>query len=170
MNIFVTSTCPEESAIVLPDLHINKMSIECCQMLAYVASPWLNNYGTIPKKDGTPYKTSKTNPHLKHICTVWVAKTVHNSQWLIYHGLMICEEFERRFGHTHSCYNTLIKALEIFPDGDFHMATDFVRAMPDELKYDKTIDTFQAYKLFLKTKIWPSNNYNKIPSRKPDWL
>ena len=60
MNIFVTSPFPAESAICLPDKHIVKMPLECCQMLSIVASEkWGHGYGTLPKVDGTPYKTEK---------------------------------------------------------------------------------------------------------------
>ena len=60
MNIFVTSEFPAESAICLPDKHIVKMPLECCQMLSIVASKkWGHDYGTLPKKDGTPYTTEK---------------------------------------------------------------------------------------------------------------
>ena len=45
MNIFVTSPWPAECAIVLPDRHINKMALECCQMLSIVASDkWGHGY------------------------------------------------------------------------------------------------------------------------------
>ena len=60
MNIFATSKFPAESAIVLPDKHITKMPLEACQMLSIVASKkWGHDYGTLPKKDGTPYATEK---------------------------------------------------------------------------------------------------------------
>ncbi len=170
MNIFVTSPCPEESAIVLPDLHIKKMAIECCQMLAYVASPFIHNYGTISKKDGTPYIVKENSPRLKHPCTLWVSKSTHNAQWLIYHGFMICEEYFRRYEKQIACYETLLKALEMFPDGDFNQHTPFIRAMPDNLKFDRTIDTFTAYKKYIASKPWAANNYKKLPSRKPNWI
>ena len=32
MNIFATNQCPQKSAQVLPDKHIVKMPLECCQM------------------------------------------------------------------------------------------------------------------------------------------
>jgi hypothetical protein len=169
MNIFVTSPCPEQSAVVLPDRHITKMPLEACQMLAYAASPTYHNYGTLPKKDGDPY-ANKPNAHFKHPCTLWVVKSIHNASWLLYHGLMLCEEFERRYKHQHGCYNTLLQAFNIFPEGDYAKATPFVRAMPDELKNNKLIDTFTAYRKFLATKEWAKNNYLKVPSRKPSWI
>lgn len=170
MNIFVTSVCPEESAVVLPDKHSTKMPVECCQLLAYIASPFHSNYGTLPKKDGTPYLVKHNTPHLKHPCTLWMKESINNSHWVIYHGLMLCEEYTRRYSKQHACYDTLLAALELFPDGDFTKTTPFVRAMPDELKFDKTIDTFTAYKLYLASKPWAKDNYLKLPERKPEWL
>ena len=170
MNIFVTSPCPEESALVLPDQHIKKMPIECCQMLAFVASPHVHNYGQLPKKDGTPYMTRKNSPHLKHPCTLWAAKSIHNAQWLIYHGFMLCEEYFRRYGKQIACYETLLRAFELFPNGDFNKITPFIRAMPDPLKFNGAIDTFTAYKLYIASKPWVSDDYMRLPSRKPNWL
>lgn len=169
MNIFVTSPCPEESAIVLPDSHINKMPTETCQMLAHVASRHYNNYGTLPKINGDPYKTENIAQR-KHPCTIWATKSIHNATWLLYHGLMICEEFERRFGHSHGTYKTLLAAFDIFPEGNLNETTDFIRAMDDNLKNDNSIDTFTAYKLYINSKSWVSSDYKKIPSRKPIWV
>jgi hypothetical protein len=170
MNIFVTSQCPEKSAIVLPDLHIIKMPVESCQLLSYISSIFYFNYGSLPKKDGTPYKVSANNPHLKHPCTLWLSESINNMQWLIYHGFMLCEEFERRFGHVHACYKTLECALKIFPNGDFNETTPFVRAIDRKFKFDTSIDTFTAYKRHLANKPWVKDNYKKLPTRKPDWL
>ena len=59
MNIFATCADPKYSAQVLPDKHVVKMPLECCQMLAIIYSKWYLNWGEIHKKDGTPYKTKK---------------------------------------------------------------------------------------------------------------
>jgi len=46
MNIFVTSPCPVESAVALPDKLTVRMRLECCQMLSIVASKkWGYNSG-----------------------------------------------------------------------------------------------------------------------------
>ena len=89
MNIFVTNEFPAESAICLPDKHIVKMPLECCQMLSIVASKWYHNYGTLPKSDGTPYSTEK-GAFRNHPCTQWAAKSIHNAYWLIKHGMNLC--------------------------------------------------------------------------------
>ncbi len=102
MNIFVTSPCPKESAIVLPDRHITKMPVETCQMLSIVASEkWGHGYGTLPKTDGTPYKTEK-GAFRNHPCTLWAAKTIDNAYWLIKWGMNLCDEYTLRYNKTHS--------------------------------------------------------------------
>ena len=169
MNIFVTYEFPAESAIVLPDKHITKMPLECCQMLSIVASKWYHNYGNLYKKDGNPYATEK-GAFRNHPCTQWCVKSIDNAYWLIKHGMNICDEFQLRYGKPHSCYNTLLEAYYLFPKGKITNVTPFVRAMPDEFKLDTNIDTFTAYKMYISSKSWVASNYLRMPQRKPDWV
>lgn len=81
MNIFVTDSCPVFSAVALPDKLVNKMATESCQMISIIYSPWYHNWGTIPKKDGTPYNTAK-GTHRNHPCTKWAAESYENLAWL----------------------------------------------------------------------------------------
>ena len=85
MNIFATCADPKHSAQVLPDKHVVKMPLECCQMLAIIYSKWYLDWGEIHKKDGTPYKTKK-GAFRNHPCTVWASKNEYNLAWLIQHG------------------------------------------------------------------------------------
>ena len=170
MNIFVTSPCPKESAIVLPDRHVNKMSLETCQMLSIVASEkWGYGYGTLPKIDGTPYKTDK-GAFRNHPCTRWAAETIDNAYWLIKWGMNLCDEYTFRYNKTHSCYNTLLQAYYLFPKGKIDKVTSFARAMPDEYKLDDSIDTFTAYKMYVASKPWVKDNYLRLPERRPSWV
>ena len=170
MNIFATSKFPAESAIVLPDKLITKMPLEACQMLSIVASKkWGHDYGTLPKKDGTPYATEK-GAFRNHPCTRWAAESIDNAYWLIKWGMNLCDEYSVRYGKTHSCYNTLLDAYYLFPKGKLTNVTPFVRAMPDEYKFDTSIDTFTAYKMYIASKPWVSNNYLRMPQRKPEWI
>ena len=170
MNIFVIDSDPTISAQQLPDKHIVKMPLECCQMLSIVASSkWGNGYGDLPKSDGTPYKTEK-GAFRNHPCTIWALQSIHNAYWLILHGIALCEEYTFRYQKQHSCMNTLQYALNLFPSGDKDSVTEFVRAMPEEIKFDNTIDTFTAYKKYINTKEWVSSNYLKVPDRKPEWV
>ena len=172
MNIFVTDTDPVVCAQVLPDKHIVKMPLECCQMLSIVASEkWGKGYGTLPKADGTPYATDK-GAFRNHPCTIWANDNIANARWLIRHGLALCEEYSARYSKVHSCLHTLAYANKIFPLDPMHYSamTPFVRAMPTEYKFDGSIDTFTAYKMYIASKPWVKDNYKKLPHRKPDWV
>ena len=59
MNVFAVDDDPAKAAFQLPDKHIVKMPLECCQMLSIVYSSWYHNIGKVFKADGTPYKTEK---------------------------------------------------------------------------------------------------------------
>lgn len=169
MNIFVTDKHPAKCATCLPDKHIVKMPLECCQMLSIVASSWYHGYGELPRKDGTPYATKK-GAFRNHPCTVWAAESIHNSWWLIQWGIELCGEYSLRYNKQHSCYNTLTHAYYMFPQGSIASVTPFVRAMPDRFKHDTSIDTFTAYKWYIASKPWVRDNYLRMPQRKPDWI
>lgn len=175
MNIFVVDFDPVLSAAELPDKYATKMTLESCQMISIIYSPWYHNWGTIPKKDGTPYSTQK-GAFRNHPCTIWAASKYENLAWLIRHGQALANEYRHRYQKEHSCMKTLLVAEEIFNQktqndiGIYKNVTSFTRAMPDELKYNQDIDTFEAYKLYINTKEWVKDNYIKIPSRKPEWI
>ena len=147
------------------------MPLECCQMLSIVASDeWGHGYGPLFRKDGqTPYKTEK-GAFRNHPCTIWANESRDNASWLIAHGISLCEEYEHRYNKIHSCYNTLVDALFMFPSGMPHNHTPFTRAMPDCFKLDTSITTIEAYKMYIASKPWVSENYKKDPSRQPDWV
>jgi len=42
--------------------------------------------------------------------------------------------------------------------------------MPEDIKFDDTIDTITAYKRYLNTKPWLATNYLRIPTRKPSFI
>ena len=175
MNIFVTDPSPSASARVLPDKHIVKMPLECCQMLAIIYSKWYYKWGEIHRIDGTPYATKK-GAFRNHPCTKWAAQNIHNTAWLIAHGTALCTEYYHRYNKIHSCAKTLFEAKKIFHAKTekaivcYSMAENFARAMPDEFKYDTSIDTFTAYKNYISSKPWVASNYLRDGSRKPDWV
>ena len=170
MNIFVTDESPWKSAAVLPDKHIVKMPLETCQMLSIVASDkWGHGYGTLPKKDGNPYATEK-GAFRNHPCTIWANETVANSRWLLAHGFALCSEYAARYAKVHTCFTTLQVADKIIPDVRWDDHTPFVRAMPEEYKFDDSITTIEAYKMYIASKPWVKDNYLRLPHHKPDWI
>ena len=177
MNIFVTDPCPIQSARNLPDKHIVKMPLETCQMLAIIYSDWYYGIGQLHKVNGQPYAT-KHGAFRKHPCTIWAAENYWNLSWLISHGLALCDEYTARYGKVHSCLAPMIEAVDIFEAAfDFNvdiykdsLPMTFTRAMPEDIKFDDTIDTITAYKRYLNTKPWLATNYLRIPSRKPSFI
>ena len=166
MNIFVTDPSAVTSAQSLPDKHIVKMPLETCQMLAIVASKeWGHDFGALPKLDGTPYKTSK-GAFRGHPCTIWAQD---KWTWLINHGLALCAEYTHRYNKVHSCQSSIEYVNNTFPHHD-DFPTSYTRAMPEQFKFDTSIDTFTAYKNYIGGKPWVASNYLRDPSRKPDWL
>ena len=175
MNIFATDQSPYVSAKVLPDKHIVKMPLECCQMLAIIFSKWYYDWGLLPKKDGGFYETKK-GAFQNHPSTKWAAENIYNTAWLIQHGCALSTEYLMRYGKIHSCAKTLFEAKKLFHKNSneaivcYSMAENFSRAMPDEFKFDTSIDTFTAYKMYIASKPWVKDNYLRIPERKPDWI
>ena len=177
MNIFVTDRCPVQSARNLPDKHIVKMPLETCQMLAIIYSDWYYGVGKLYKKDGTPYAT-KHGAFRNHPCTQWAAANQYNLAWLILHGVALCDEYHQRYlPKVHTCYDVLCQAQYIYHDCFDELltdaaakVTDFTRAMPEDIKFDTTIDTITAYKRYLNTKPWLATNYLRIPTRKPSFI
>ena len=175
MNIFATTHSPTGSAVALPDKHVVKMPLECCQMLAIIYSHWYYNWGEIHKANGEPYSTEK-GAFRNHPCTKWAAESMYNTAWLIAHGLALCTEYHQRYGKIHSCAKTLFEAKKMFHryTGEtilcYNMVEDFTRAMPDEFKLDTGISTFDAYKMYISSKPWVKDNYLRKPERKPSWV
>ena len=170
MNIFVTDPSPTVSAQVLPDKHVVKMPLETCQMLAIVCSDkWGHGYGQIHRINGEPYKTEK-GAFRNHPCTIWANESIINTWWLVAHGISLCAEYTHRYGKVHSCEKTILEAGSIIPLHKPTTPSSFTRAMPDEYKHDTSIDTFTAYKNYIRSKPWAASNYLRDPSRKPDWI
>lgn len=176
MNIFAVNTDPQLAAAVLPEKYLTKLPVETCQMLAITYSPWYNDWGTLPKADGTPYKTER-GAFRNHPCTQWAAANIHNTAWLILHGIALCDEYNKVYGKTHACMNTLSQASLILYShtrSSLHelalLVDDWARAMPDDIKNDTSIPTWDAYRKYLNTKEWITHDYKRDPSRKPLWI
>ena len=164
MNLFVTDSCPYQSAYNLPDKLVVKMALENAQMLAANFSEDALNYGGIRKKDGKFYKAT----HKNHPCTKWGRESKENVAWMIVHGLAICAEYHRRYGKIHACLQAHLDAKCLFQSHGGRLKTyvghtPFVRAMPEELKTDLTISSVEAYRRYMHTKQYASWKYSEQP-------
>ena len=95
---------------------------------------------------------------------------------MIQHGCALTSEYHYRYGKIHTCAKTLFEAKKLFHRKTemaitYHIqANNFARAMPEQFKYDDSIDTFTAYKMYIASKPWAKDNYLRKPERKPDWI
>ena len=83
MNIFVTDSCPIQSARNLPDKHIVKMPLETCQMLSIIYSDWYYGVGNL-QADGTI--SYSHGAFRNHPCTQGCCQPIHLA-WLIHTAL-----------------------------------------------------------------------------------
>ena len=175
MNIFAVDPDPISAARQLPDRHVTKMILETCQMLSIVFSNHYWDCGEVSKVDGTPFKTAK-GAFKNHPCTIWAAESFENCAWLIQHGCGLTTEFRARYDKAHGLEKSMLNCKRLFQSqtGEsiivFRNITGFARAMPEDLKFDDTIDDVTAYRLYLNTKEWAYYNYLRKPDRRPDWL
>ena len=189
MNLFYLDENLDLCAEYHVDKHIVKMPLEVAQILC--TAVWVDvHLGFVPralnksesdhlnslKKEikHLPPESRPLTPYLpmmyNHPCTIWANESLTNTWWLLKHGLALCAEYTHRYGKVHSCQKTLEEAESIIPFNIQTIPTSFTRAMPDEYKHDTSIDTFTAYKNYIRSKPWVASNYLRDESRKPDWI
>jgi len=155
MNIFYINIDPIKAAQELCDDHVRKMQIESAQMLS--TAHW--------ETGGTaPYKRA----HVNHPSTKWVRESIQHYEWVVDHGLEVCNEFTKRYGKHHKTQDVL-EWLKInkpnIPDNGFKEPP---QCMPDEFKKENTIEAYKEYYIKDKVKI-KKLNWNKL-NNMPDWV
>ena len=175
MNIFAVDPDPITAARSLPDRHVTKMILETCQMLSIVFSPHYWDCGEVRKVDGTPFKTAK-GAFKNHPCTIWAASAFENCAWLIQHGCGLTTEFRARYDKAHGLEKSMLECKRLFhrqtgePITLYRNISGFARAMPEEWKFDDSIDDITAYRRYVSSKPWVFDNYLRMPERRPAWL
>ncbi len=132
MNIFVLDKNPIKAAKQLCDQHVVKMPLESAQMLC-AAFP----------KNKAPYKRT----HYNHPCTIWTRTSKANYNWLIKHGLALCDEYKYRYKREHKSRDVIIWCKKNISKIKFqtNRLTPFVIAVDNKYKTD---DVINSYKLF----------------------
>lgn len=153
MNIFVTHSCPIESAKFLDDKRVVKMCLETAQMLCAA----LNEQGVI-----TPYKTT----HRNHPCNVWARASLSNWQWLLAHGIALCDEYTARYGKVHKCRAVLDEIAElaagVLPNTGLTPFANCARNKEQGVDYTMCKDVHMAYQQYL-------NDRWDLDKREPTW-
>ena len=155
MNIFYIHKDPVIAAKELADDHIRKMQIESAQMCC--TAHW---------ETGTeaPYKRA----HWNHPSTKWVRESIQHYDWLVEHGLEICNEFTKRYGKLHKTQSVLEWLKQNKPNVPNKGFTPPPQCMPDEFKMKDTIEAYKNFYINDKIKI-KKLTYNKL-NNKPEWI
>jgi hypothetical protein len=152
MNIFVTSSCPVESANYLDNKRRNKMLLESCQLL----SSAINYYG-----GKAPYKTT----HINHPCSIWVRQSISNWNWLFLHANTLSNLYSKSTGKIHKC-EEILKQLgclkEFIPQGDMTPFVNCTTNLEKNISFKHINNVHEAYRLYLNER-WETD---KIP---PKW-
>lgn len=173
MNIFYLDNCPVLSAHMMADIHTGsknkggKMIVEACQLLA-TCYP-LDRLAALdcPRtKKGTPRQYGYYN----HPCAVWVRSSGDHADWLIRHGIAMCEEKIFRGGKQHFGLDFLKWCDKIRPEQTTGWQTPYL-AMPEELREDNAVDAYRAYYYITKKcGIYGDPiEMNWTKREKPDW-
>ena len=164
MNLFVTNTCPVQSAKDHNNVHLRKMIVEVAQMLSTAHSELDGNI--------VAYKPTHTN----HPCSVWIRKNSGNYTWAYQHAKALCQEYTHRTGKVHKTEEVLDK-LKTLPNNIAKgEVTTFAMAMPDEFKKLGVFDQTKAYKAYLNEKFKEWLDREKpikvewTNSVKPEWV
>jgi len=147
VNIFALSKNPAEAAQQMLDKHVVKMPTETCQMLHTNALyfHYVSIYGVKPtladlKKFHTHINSKLMKPAmLNHPSTIWARQSKHNTDWLIRHGLALCEEYTLRYGKTHGSYERILVVWDLYftTDATWKKATPVTIAMDDMYRLDE---------------------------------
>lgn len=152
MNIFITSTCPAESAQFLDDKRCIKMCLESAQMLATA----MREHGGNPT-----YKST----HVNHPSNVWARQTKANYQWLLDHFKALCTEYTNRYGKVHKCedyINEFTVGVDLIPDGELTPFANCAANASLGVSYKHIDNVVLAYQLYLNER-WDNDK------REPTW-
>jgi hypothetical protein len=151
MNIFYVDSDPVIAAQQLVDKHVVKMPLETAQLLC----------SAFPQ-GAAPYRRT----HYNHPSAVWTRRSRANYEWLIKHGIALCEEYTKRYGKQHKS-NIVILWCQANIDQiewgeDFF--TDPPECMPDDCKTGNSVQSYREYYRKYKSYIYRWTNREK-----PQW-
>ena len=152
MNIFVLDEDIATCARYHCDRHVSKMILESVQMLCTA----LRTHGFEP-----PYRST----HARHPCTLWVAESRDNFEWLAELAVALNREF--RFRYERDQDHASIEVLRQIEGMRYARAglTEFAQAMPDEYKVPG--DAVAAYRRFYLGEKAAFATWKRRPA--PEW-
>ena len=98
MNLFILDADPKMAAQYYQDLHINKIIVEGCQVLASAYPVERLSQHDCPR---TQKGTARGHSHYNHPVTVWVRENTSNFTWALEHTTALYWERVHRFNKDH---------------------------------------------------------------------
>jgi len=135
MNIFFLHPTPIICAQMHADIHVGKMLLESCQLLATA-------HHALDNGDAVTYKQT----HFNHPCAVWVRQSKLHYQYVSQLAFYLAQEYRNRFRKEHACEAILRAELITLPPALTKSGwTNPPQVMPDEFKDDDTVGAYQRY-------------------------
>lgn len=163
MNLFYLDENLDACAEAHVDKHIVKMPLEAAQLLC--TAIWVDNVlGFVPRalnKEETrelnslksnvkslPMEERPLTPYLpmmyNHPCTIWTRSSLDNFEWVHCYANALNDEYYYRYGRQHKSVVEVINRLPEPKNMPRLGMTEFLLAMPDELKMEG--DPIQSYR------------------------
>ena len=142
MNIFVLDNCPRVSARFLDNRRANKMIVESFQLMSNAM--WINGSNGF-------YKAT----HLKHPCSIWIAKSRSNFKWVFSHADELLRLYTLRYHRVHKCEQYIETCKEYL---NRSWAIDYQTPFANCTNFKEIADTHLAYRLHLAQK-WSKENH-----------
>jgi hypothetical protein len=155
MNIFYIHEDPRIAAQMLCDDHIRKMQIESAQMCS--TAHWETG-------SQAPYKRT----HWNHPSSKWTRTSLSQYNWVVEHGLEICNEFTKRYGKRHKTQSVLEWLKENKPNIADKGFNPPPQCMDNIYKRKDTIEAYRNFYIEDKIKI-KKLNWNKL-NNQPEWV
>lgn len=165
MNIFVTSSCPVESAVSLDNKRLIKMVLETAQLLSAAVNLSAGDKVAI-------YKTS----HKGHPCTLWAKQSRGNFNWLMAHGYALGEEYTSRYDKQHKSVLAIKdiedrNLIEHIPDGPQTPFANCAANVSLGVCFKHVKDVHQAYRQYLAIR-WSNDKRHPTWTNRqaPSWI
>ena len=153
MNIFVLDADPVAAAWATADKHAVKMPLETAQMACTVA----RSLGV----SDVPYRST----HASHPCTIWAAASDESWQWMLKHGIALCDTYSARYGRQHASEAVLRHIATLKLPLPRRSMPEFAQAMPEAYRHRNAVAAYRAYYRGEKARFatW------RQPAATPDW-
>ena len=152
MNIFILDEDPTIAAQYNCDTHVCKIILEATQMMALA-----HKHRDRPFRTDSPPKLQQglyqpRGVH-NHPVSVWVRATYGNYKWTAQHTLALCQEYTNRYHKIHATQHIAEWLSSNHPFDIIEERTEFIQAMPDDVKHASPITAYRQYYQKYKTNL-----------------